>query len=111
MKLYEIDDFKLEGHGYIRWGCQYGSGLNIWGRWGWGENSLREDTSGADTAELKPRRPIPRIRNKRSKVDWSVSLGPTAGIAMGETPLGDRRDTARNVLCHAELCNTLKPPV
>src|SRR6202140_1489099 len=57
-----------------------------WNEAGWGENSLREDTSGADTPELKPRRPIPRIRNKRSKVDWSVSLGPTAGMAMGETP-------------------------
>ena len=57
-----------------------------WNEAGWGENSLREDTSGADTPELKPLRPIPRIRNKRSKVDWSVSLGPTAGLAMGETP-------------------------
>jgi hypothetical protein len=25
-------------------------------------------------------------RNKNSKVDWSVSLGPTAGMAFGETP-------------------------
>jgi hypothetical protein len=57
-----------------------------WNEAGWGENSLREDTSGADTPELQPRPPLPRIRNKRSKVDWSVSLGPTAGMAMGETP-------------------------
>ena len=57
-----------------------------WNEAGWGDKSLREDTSGADTPELKPLRPIPRIRNKRSKVDWSVSLGPTAGLAMGETP-------------------------
>jgi hypothetical protein len=25
-------------------------------------------------------------RSKRSKVDWSISLGPTAGLAIGETP-------------------------
>src|SRR5260370_42041149 len=61
-------------------------GTTGWNEAGWGEKSLREDTSGADNPELHPRLPIPLIRNKRSKVDWSVSLGPTAGIAMGETP-------------------------
>ena len=59
------------------------------------ENGLSEYTFGADTQELQPRllsdpiryrRPIPRLRNKHSKVDWSVSLGPTAGLALGETP-------------------------
>ncbi len=29
---------------------------------------------------------IPPLKNKRSKVDWAVSLGPTAGLAMGESP-------------------------
>ena len=57
-----------------------------WNETGWGDKSFGEDTSGADTPELQPRRPIPRIRNKHSKVDWSVSLGPTAGMAIGETP-------------------------
>ncbi|MGB7152075.1 MAG: hypothetical protein WBD45_23155 [Terriglobales bacterium] len=33
-----------------------------------------------------PMRPILRPKNKHSKVDWSISLGPTAGIAYGETP-------------------------
>jgi len=59
------------------------------------ENSLREYISGADTQKLQPYlpsdpgkypRPLPRLRNKRSKVDWSVSLGPAAGMAVGETP-------------------------
>jgi hypothetical protein len=27
-----------------------------------------------------------RHKNKRSKVDWSISLGPTGGLAMGESP-------------------------
>jgi hypothetical protein len=68
------------------------SGLNT----NWlNENSLSEYTSGADTQKLQPylpsdpikyRRPVPRPRNKNSKVDWSVSLGPTAGLALGETP-------------------------
>jgi hypothetical protein len=57
-----------------------------WNEAGWGDKSLREDTSGADTPELQPRRPIPRPGNKHSKVDWSVSLGPTAGLPIGETP-------------------------
>jgi hypothetical protein len=59
------------------------------------ENGLSEYASDADTQELQPylpsdpikyRRPIPRPRNKHSKVDWSISLGPTAGLALGETP-------------------------
>src|SRR6202140_2938849 len=58
------------------------------------ENGLIEDTSGVDmqgSQRLAPwdpikYRPIPRLRNKRSKVDWSVSLGPTAGLPIGETP-------------------------
>jgi hypothetical protein len=59
------------------------------------ENSLSEDSSSNGAQELqlhlprdpiKYRRPIPRPRNKHSKVDWSVSLGPTAGMALGETP-------------------------
>jgi hypothetical protein len=33
-----------------------------------------------------PRRPISRLKNKHSKVDWAISLGPTGGIAYGETP-------------------------
>ncbi|HSZ62966.1 MAG TPA: hypothetical protein VK828_14280 [Terriglobales bacterium] len=33
-----------------------------------------------------PMRPISRLKNKRSKVDWSISLGPTGGTAYGETP-------------------------
>jgi hypothetical protein len=33
-----------------------------------------------------PNRPSAPRRNKHSKVDWSVSLGPTAGMALGESP-------------------------
>jgi hypothetical protein len=61
---------------------------------GFEESSLSEDTSGADTEELERLapwdplkfRPTPPHRNKNSKVDWSVSLGPTAGMAFGESP-------------------------
>jgi hypothetical protein len=62
---------------------------------GWDEDSLSEDTSGTDTTEgLQPLapwdqleyRPLAHLKNKHSKVDWSVSLGPTAGMAFGETP-------------------------
>jgi hypothetical protein len=35
---------------------------------------------------VSPRRPTLPKKNKHSKVDWSVSLGPTAGMALGETP-------------------------
>ena len=58
------------------------------------ENGLREDSSDADSPEFQWQapleigefRPIPRPRSKHSKVDWSVSLGPTAGMAIGESP-------------------------
>ncbi len=74
-----------------RSGLSANSGLN---EAGLDENSLSADTSDADTQEferLDPRtpirfRPIPPSRNKNSKVDWSVSLGPTAGMAIGESP-------------------------
>jgi hypothetical protein len=61
---------------------------------GWNEaerdnNSLSQDLSG-DWLPPTPVDPIkfptlPR-RNKNTKVDWSMSLGPTAGLAFGETP-------------------------
>ena len=58
------------------------------------ENGLRGDSSDADSPEFQWQapleiskfRPIPRPRSKHSKVDWSVSLGPTAGMAIGESP-------------------------
>ncbi len=72
-------------------GLSANSGLN---EAGLDENSLGADTYGADTQALerldpwKPIRfrPIRPSRNKNSKVDWSVSLGPTAGMAIGESP-------------------------
>jgi hypothetical protein len=56
----------------------------------WRENGLNEDTADADT-RFDPLGPwdllkVPPPPSKNSKVDWSVSLGPTAGMAMGETP-------------------------
>ena len=33
-----------------------------------------------------PVRPLSRTNNERSKVDWSMSLGPTGGTSYGETP-------------------------
>jgi hypothetical protein len=33
-----------------------------------------------------PMRPISRANSKRSKVDWSMSLGPTGGTSYGESP-------------------------
>ncbi|MGA2354306.1 MAG: hypothetical protein ABSG02_07410 [Terriglobales bacterium] len=33
-----------------------------------------------------PMRPISRVKNKHSKVDWAISLGPTGGTAVGESP-------------------------
>jgi hypothetical protein len=35
---------------------------------------------------LREFRPFSRPRNRRSKVDWAVSLGPTSGMAIGESP-------------------------
>jgi hypothetical protein len=72
-------------------GLSANAGLN---ETGLDENSLSADTYGAKTQELErmlPWGPIrfPHIkpsRNKNSKVDWSVSLGPTAGMAIGESP-------------------------
>jgi hypothetical protein len=53
-----------------------------------------ENTASEAAGELElfgPMKPIPihpvrPVKNKRSKVDWAVSLGPTAGMAVGETP-------------------------
>lgn len=61
---------------------------------GWNEAGSNADTTGANAQELQPLAPrdpfkigsVPRPRNKHSKVDWSVSLGPTAGMAIGESP-------------------------
>jgi hypothetical protein len=62
------------------------NGLNV--------QSLPENGSSTSTPELErfapwdplPIRPIRPVKNKHSNVDWSVSLGPTAGMALGETP-------------------------
>jgi hypothetical protein len=54
-----------------------------------GSNEPGSNKSGLSeniTPDLRSHRPTPLARNKHSKVDWSVSLGPTAGLAMGETP-------------------------
>jgi len=58
------------------------------------ENELSDSNSGANTQELRPvpqwrqrvKLPKPPRRNKNSKVDWAVSLGPTYGMAIGESP-------------------------
>jgi hypothetical protein len=58
------------------------------------EDELIDNSSGADTQELQAHnpgnepinRPHPPRRNKRSKVDWAVSLGPSFGMAIGESP-------------------------
>ena len=59
-----------------------------------GQNERQLNEENADSGDLPPTfgldgsRPIPfsKRKNKHSKVDWSVSLGPTAGLAVGETP-------------------------
>jgi len=57
------------------------------------QNSLNENLSGANTWGLLPPTPVNPIRfptiprrNKNTKVDWAMFLGPNAGLAMGETP-------------------------
>ena len=66
------------------------AGLNDsgWNEAGSNDGSLSENASGADAQGFRPplKYPIPPARNKRPKVDWSVSLGPTAGLALGESP-------------------------
>ncbi len=56
-------------------------------------NSLESRSDGDGTEFLSPidggppkRLPTFAGRGKRSKVDWSVSLGPTGGLAVGESP-------------------------
>jgi hypothetical protein len=61
---------------------------------GLNENSSGEDNSTADAQAMQPQlpvkqpkpRPTPRPKNKHTKVDWAVSLGPTYGMAIGESP-------------------------
>ena len=58
------------------------------------EDESINNSSGADMKELQPQhpdyqpssRPTPPRRNKRSKVDWAMSLGPSFGMAIGESP-------------------------
>jgi hypothetical protein len=55
---------------------------------------LNEGTSDADTQDPQPQLPgdwrrhghTRPPRNRHSKVDWAVSLGPTYGMAIGESP-------------------------
>ncbi|MGA7295642.1 MAG: hypothetical protein WBW53_17845 [Terriglobales bacterium] len=55
---------------------------------------LNVDTSRGGPQEFQPLgpwgpikdRPVPALKLNRSKVDWNISLGPTAGMAIGETP-------------------------
>jgi len=61
---------------------------------GLNSDSATANSSGDMPGELQrfgPKRPEPidptrPSKNKHSKVDWAVSLGPTAGLAVGETP-------------------------
>jgi len=58
------------------------------------ENRLSEDASAEDAQNLRPLfpghrpkpRPTPPKKNKHTKVDWAYSLGPTYGMAIGESP-------------------------
>ncbi len=47
--------------------------------------NLRSDDGNVDEKDLFVR-PIPPIRSKKSNVDWSISLGPNAGMSPGEAP-------------------------
>ena len=66
------------------------SGLNG----GMNENNYAADSQSADAGELQrvapwdPLRPlpIPTPTPRQKKGDWAVSLGPTAGMALGESP-------------------------
>ncbi len=57
-------------------------------------NQLGQPATAADPQGLEPSAPwhppqylpFPNSGSKRRKVDWAVSLGPTAGMAIGETP-------------------------
>lgn len=86
---------------------------------GLSETRLSEDESSndrpdADAQELQPQ--IPGIwkepystrppRNWQSKVDWAVSLGPTFGMAIGESPAKYSFDPNAT-----PTCTTTTPPV
>jgi hypothetical protein len=59
----------------------------------WDENNFNGDIFRTDHPEFFPppigptpfRHPLPPA-SKRTKVDWTVSLGPTGGVAAGESP-------------------------
>ncbi len=54
--------------------------------WDIGANEDHLDQGFQPFAIWDPMHPSSRARNKHSKVDWSVSLGPTGGTSYGETP-------------------------
>jgi hypothetical protein len=55
-----------------------------------GQSIGADETDGQELDELAPWKPIDgppaASKGKNSKVDWSYSMGPTAGMAAGETP-------------------------
>jgi hypothetical protein len=64
---------------------------------GWIPSNLTEEPTDPNTRNLRPPDPLDLfdpikflptvpLRNMRSKVDWAFSLGPTAGMSLGETP-------------------------
>jgi len=55
----------------------------------WLENDLMGGEVAGDKQWLDPTKSLkhrPPPKNKHSRVDWSVSLGPNAGMAVGESP-------------------------
>jgi hypothetical protein len=70
------------------WSDEVGLNNAQWDENGWNEELL--DGVSTEPLPISPWKPIkfPTIppRNKHSKVDWSVSLGPKAGLNFGETP-------------------------
>ena len=78
------------------------------------KDELIDNSSDDDTKVLQAqnpgneplRRPTPPRRNKRSKVDWAVSLGPSFGMAIGESPA--KYSFNPNA---APTCTTIIPPV
>jgi hypothetical protein len=56
------------------------------GDWDIGVDDEQADRGFQPLVIWDPMRPVMRPKNKHSKVDWSMSLGPTGGMSYGETP-------------------------
>lgn len=76
-------------------------------------DELTGSSTGAEMIGSRPRDPgtepirfpAPRRRNKNTKVDWAVSLGPTFGMAIGESPAKYSFDPSAK-----PTCTTTTPP-